>query len=208
MIAIQPHMHLIGKSFKVFMVASPGDTTNLLYIPQWQFEWQMIYFFTHVIKIPEGARIFGEAVYDNTLNNPVNPNNPPKDVHAGESTFQEMMGCRFSLLDYLPGDENIWLDSTFIESNENIMAGNTSLDLHLFPNPTTNEFGFSVFLPEHEVSWTLTNNIGEIMNSHQPLNIAKGAYTEKIDVSDLPPGIYFLQLKSGLEEVEAKVVVE
>src|SRR5205085_1087461 len=48
LVAIQPHMHLLGKSFKVFMVTQPGDTTNLLWIPQWYFNWQMDYFLTKV----------------------------------------------------------------------------------------------------------------------------------------------------------------
>jgi hypothetical protein len=113
LIALQPHSHLLAKSWKVYMVTSPGDTTNLIYIPDWSFHWQFNYFFTKIIKIPAGAQIFGEAVFDNTSNNPNNPNNPPMEVHSGESTFDEMMGCRFSLLSYEPGDENIMLDSSY-----------------------------------------------------------------------------------------------
>jgi hypothetical protein len=88
LIALQPHMHLIGRTFKVYMIESNGDTTNLLYIPDWSFHWQMDYFLTKVMKIPKDAQLFGEALYDNTINNPNNPYNPPETIHAGESTFQ------------------------------------------------------------------------------------------------------------------------
>lgn len=206
MIALQPHMHLIGKSFKVYMVTEAGDTTNLLYIPDWSFHWQMDYFLTKVLKVPKDAQIFGEAFFDNTINNANNPNNPPEDVHAGESTFDEMMGCHFTLLDYHEGDENIILDSSFYSSAPGGVSVHV-LSLEVFPNPVNDEIDILTTIPAHEIHWTLTNTLGTLVKEKKEKNIPDGIFASQIDVTDLSPGMYFLAIASGSERALKKVMV-
>jgi hypothetical protein len=206
LLALQPHCHLLGRSWKVFMVIAPGDTTNLISIPHWDFDWQMCYFFTKVIKIPSGARIFGEASFDNTINNPNNPNNPPQDVSAGESTLQEMMSCRFWIMDYQEGDEDIVLDSSYFTGTPTTIMSE-ALPFKLSPNPANELIHFSTFLPEHEVIWELTNSVGQVVKAEQQTAIPKGVYNAEIDASDLLPGSYYLRVKSGDEHVTSKVMI-
>ncbi|HUM48304.1 MAG TPA: T9SS type A sorting domain-containing protein [Chitinophagales bacterium] len=205
LIAVQPHMHLIGKSYKVFMVTTPGDTTNLIYIPNWNFYWQLNYFFTKVIKFPANTQIFGSAVYDNTINNPFNPSNPPEDVRAGESTFDEMMGCRFSILDYQPGDENIILDTAFYEAIEEY--NDNTLAVSISPNPASDKLYMMAVIPEHQVIWKLVNETGAVIKQKQEKGIPSGMYPLEIAVDDIESGIYFLSVSSGGKSCLKKIVV-
>jgi hypothetical protein len=42
------------------------------------------------VKLPRGSRVTLEARYDNSADNPRNPNSPPKLVRWGEQTTDEM----------------------------------------------------------------------------------------------------------------------
>jgi hypothetical protein len=53
----------------------------------------MSYRFVEPVKIPHGTRLDLVATYDNSDGNPRNPNRPPKEIHEGESTKDEMCNC-------------------------------------------------------------------------------------------------------------------
>lgn len=114
LLTINPHMHLIGRSFKAWALTPSGDTIPLISIPKWDFRWQYFYTFHHMLKIPKGSVIHAEGVYDNTLDNPNNPYDPPKTVVepvAGNmKTTDEMFQFIITYLPYQPGDENISLE--------------------------------------------------------------------------------------------------
>lgn len=112
---IWPHMHLLGKDFKAFAVTPSGETINLVSIPSWDFRWQEIYRFKKLIKVPKGSILTIEGTYDNTKNNPRNPNNPPKMVFSANDmkSTDEMMTMLLVFLPYQEGDENKVLDSEF-----------------------------------------------------------------------------------------------
>lgn len=109
---VWPHMHLIGKSFKAYAVAPGGDTIRLVNIPNWDFRWQEIYQFRSPVKIPKGSVVRLECEYDNTADNPFNPNSPPKTIFSqGDmKTTDEMMTLMMIFTPYKPGDEKIKLD--------------------------------------------------------------------------------------------------
>jgi hypothetical protein len=83
LMSIAPHMHLIGTKAKSYAITPKGDTIKLIAIDDWDFNWQGSYTFKKLIKIPKGAKVYYEAEYDNTANNPLNPNNPPRVVRWG-----------------------------------------------------------------------------------------------------------------------------
>ena len=89
-------MHLIGKDFKAYVTSPIGDTTKLVYIPRWDFRWQEIYRFRQLVKVTKGSVIHIECTYDNTSNNPFNPNSPPKNIfsHGDMKTTDEMHARR------------------------------------------------------------------------------------------------------------------
>ncbi len=109
---VWPHMHLIGKSFKAYALTTAGDTIRLVNIPNWDFRWQEIYQFRSPVKIPKGSVVRLECEYDNTADNPFNPNSPPKTIFSqGDmKTTDEMMTLMMIFTPYKPGDEKIKLD--------------------------------------------------------------------------------------------------
>ncbi len=105
--AVGPHGHLICRSLKSYAVLPSGVTVPLIDIPNWNFHWQGMYRFRRPIFLPAGTVLHGEGVYDNTLANPLNPNNPPQWVSLGESTTDEMMLFYFAWTIGTPADTNI-----------------------------------------------------------------------------------------------------
>ena len=89
-IGITPHMHYVGKEMKVVAEAPDGKTTPLIWIKDWDFNWQGQYQYRSPIKLTKGTVIKLDAYYDNTADNPRNPSDPPKRVHWGEQTTDEM----------------------------------------------------------------------------------------------------------------------
>ncbi|MES2617244.1 MAG: hypothetical protein V4613_05160 [Bacteroidota bacterium] len=117
-LTINPHMHLIGKSFKAYVLKPNGDTIPLIHIPEWQFRWQYFYTFTHPVKVPKGSTIRVIATFDNTTKNHNNPYNPPQLIgermeNGGASmrTTDEMLQFIITYLPYEKGDENINLNT-------------------------------------------------------------------------------------------------
>ena len=116
-LTINPHMHLLGKSFVSYAITLNNDTIPLIKIDNWNFRWQYFYTFKKMLKIPAGSEIIVEATFDNTENNPDNPFNPPrliserKDFNGKGSmkTSDEMLQFIINYLDYQEGDENIIL---------------------------------------------------------------------------------------------------
>ena len=85
-----PHMHLRGKSFEYRAVYPDGRTETLLRVPKYDFFWQLDYQLTEPLKVPAGTRIECTAWYDNSPNNPHNPD-PTATVKFGEQSWEEMM---------------------------------------------------------------------------------------------------------------------
>lgn len=112
-LTVNPHMHLLGKSFKAYALTPAHDTIRLIHIPKWDFNWQYFYTFPTMKKIPAGSTIVVEGVFDNTENNPYNPYHPPQEVRDNNGsmrTTDEMFQFIVTYLPYLEGDENISLD--------------------------------------------------------------------------------------------------
>ena len=67
-----------------------GKTEPLIWIRDWDFNWQGQYRYAVPVHLPKGTRIEMRYVYDNSAGNPHNPSNPPKRVTFGEQTTDEM----------------------------------------------------------------------------------------------------------------------
>ena len=93
-VGISPHMHNLGREMKVTAIRPDRENPiPLVWIKDWDFNWQGQYQFQKPIRLPKGSRIIVESVYDNSADNPKNPNSPPKPVHWGEQTSDEMCLC-------------------------------------------------------------------------------------------------------------------
>jgi hypothetical protein len=90
LIGITPHMHWLGKDFRLTATRPDGSKQTLIKIDRWDFNWQGLYDLAEPIPLPKGTRLDMVAHFDNSDANPANPNNPPVTVGWGEQTTDEM----------------------------------------------------------------------------------------------------------------------
>jgi len=90
LIGITPHAHLLCRDMKVDAHLPDGKSIPLIWIRDWDFNWQGQYRYSTPVHLPKGTRIEMRYVYDNSAANPHNPSNPPKRVTFGEQTTNEM----------------------------------------------------------------------------------------------------------------------
>jgi hypothetical protein len=89
-ISFVPHMHWRGKDYLYEVIYPDGKRETLLSVPRWDFNWQNVYRFQEPLKLPKGAKLHAVAHWDNSRNNPLNPD-PTKAVPFGLQTWEEMM---------------------------------------------------------------------------------------------------------------------
>jgi hypothetical protein len=90
LVGLRPHMHLRGKSFEFRAVYPDGETETLLRVPKFDFNWQPYYYLETPKVLPRGTRIECTAYFDNSANNPFNPD-PTTRVFWGPQSWDEMM---------------------------------------------------------------------------------------------------------------------
>ena len=91
-----PHMHLRGKDMTYRLLYPNGERRTVLSV-KFNFNWQMGYDLERPIAVPKGTKLEVTAHFDNSANNPLNPN-PNTDVWWGEQTWEEMMVPWFGLV--------------------------------------------------------------------------------------------------------------
>lgn len=135
-LSVFPHMHLLGKSMKVYGLNPAQDTIKLIDIPEWDFHWQDFYFYKNIQKLETGSVLYAEASFDNTSGNAENPNNPPAWVFPGLNTTDEMFLVYMHFMYYQAGDENYNMDSLMSLGFSSIAAesfGESAFSI--YPNP-------------------------------------------------------------------------
>ncbi|MEQ9498237.1 MAG: tetratricopeptide repeat protein [Deltaproteobacteria bacterium] len=90
-----PHAHYLGKETKVWAVDPSGKEVPLLHIDDWDFSWQDKYVFREPVRLPAGSVIHMYFTYDNSAENPRNPNRPPIRVKSGLRSVDEMGNVTF-----------------------------------------------------------------------------------------------------------------
>jgi hypothetical protein len=88
-VSLMPHMHVRGKAAKYEAFYPDGTSKVLLDVPAYDFNWQTRYQFSEFEKVPAGTKLVLTTAWDNSSNNPYNPD-PTKDVVFGEPTTAEM----------------------------------------------------------------------------------------------------------------------
>ncbi len=90
LLALNPHMHVRGSAFRYEVVLPDGAIRTLLEVPRYDFNWQVSCRYSEPPTIPRGSTIRATGWFDNSTNNPANPD-PTKTVHWGLQTYEEMM---------------------------------------------------------------------------------------------------------------------
>jgi tetratricopeptide (TPR) repeat protein len=89
-LALQPHAHYLAREITGSATLPDGTTKRLIYIKEWDFRWQHVYRYVTPLALPKGTTIAMRYVYDNSAENPDNPQLPPGRVRWGQRSVDEM----------------------------------------------------------------------------------------------------------------------
>ncbi|MBM3726637.1 MAG: thiol-disulfide isomerase [Acidobacteria bacterium] len=85
-----PHMHVRGKAFEYKLTPEGGQEQTLLKVNKYDFNWQLTYRAETPLAVERGTRLEVAGYFDNSANNPNNPD-PTATVRFGEQSWEEMM---------------------------------------------------------------------------------------------------------------------
>jgi hypothetical protein len=102
---LTPHAHYLATDMKVNARFPDGSLIPLIWIKDWDFNWQGQYRYQKPINLPKGTKIELEFTYDNSAANPHNPSHPPVRVRFGEQTKDEMALAFLGLV--LPSPDDV-----------------------------------------------------------------------------------------------------
>lgn len=209
LLGIMPHCHLLGKNWRVFAVTPQNDTIPLIHIEDWDFNWQGTYHFRHLKVLPKDSEIHAFATYDNTEDNPFNPNFPPQTVTWGEGTADEMFYLPLLWLPYLPGDEDIDLGGVTTGTEETLFHFNQTRLYPVAPNPAQGVVRLGYTLAETGLaSLEVFDAQGRLAATLQTKRLTMaGEHIINWDTSPMAPGLYFVTLRSNGVTQSQKVMV-
>ncbi len=90
LVSLLPHMHLRGRDFQFDLRHPDGSREVLLRVPKYDFDWQFYYYLKEPRLLAAGTAIECLAHFDNSPNNPDNPD-PSAEVRWGDQSWEEMM---------------------------------------------------------------------------------------------------------------------
>jgi mono/diheme cytochrome c family protein len=89
LLSFLPHLHLRGKRFE-YDIIHPGGSIETLLRVNYDFYWQLSYRLAEPRPLKAGTELQAVAWYDNSRQNPHNPD-PEASVYWGDQTYDEMM---------------------------------------------------------------------------------------------------------------------
>lgn len=101
---IQPHAHLLAKEVRSYATLPDGTRKWLIYIRDWDFNWQGVFRYARPQFLPAGTTITFEFTYDNSADNRHNPHRPPRRVTYGQHTTDEMAELWLQVVARSPAD--------------------------------------------------------------------------------------------------------
>lgn len=204
-----PHMHYLGKNWDIIAIKPNGDTAKIVRINDWDFDWQGSYSFRKPMILPKGTKVHAYATYDNTSNNPANPNNPPKWMTWGENTEDEMYYLPFSWVSYQPGDEDLDFEeelSTSVGESPYLIKNKL---YPIYPNPAHAEITIGYTLNKMTpINLYIVDQHGKPVKTlfknqpHYP-----GYHRNNQQLTGLQSGIYFIVLETSEDVMTQKLVI-
>ena len=174
----------MGKSWEVFAETPSGEMLPIINIPNWDFDWQGFYYPEYMQYIPAGSAIKAIATYDNTSN---------QNMGWGELTTDEMFFCPIYYVPYEEGDEDIYLG---IEETTSL-AEYMSLNLELFPNPSSNEIEIIYNVKDGEsINIRIYDIKGRLLKDILDENFQSESNNINLDVSDWAQGTYVVKIQT------------
>jgi len=199
--SIFPHSHHICTS--LYDWASQGATTiPLVKINKWDFDWQGYYTYHNMVKIPAGYKLRASHTFDNTTNNPNNPN--PVTVTAGTSTGDEMLFDAIMFTYYQNGDEFINID-TLLMNDSLLTTGiadhqpTAGIKVGAYPNPFQDKVTLGFELKQASfVSVVVYNAFGQevatLYNGYEKAGWTTHDWDTKNSGKPIAPGLYIYKV--------------
>jgi hypothetical protein len=106
LLSITPHMHYRGHDVTYELVRPDGTRETLLAVPRYSFNWQLVYRLKEPLRVQKGSRLIVTAHYDNSEQNPSNPD-PSQTVRWGDKSEEEMMTSWIEYFDAAPGQSHV-----------------------------------------------------------------------------------------------------
>src|SRR5262249_22224343 len=104
-----PHAHQLLHELKLVARLPGGRIRPMLWIKDWDFNWQEQYQYARPVPLPKGTKLELLARFDNSADNPRNPNQPPRRVRWGLNSTDEMLSCHLRVIPDDPGDHRVFL---------------------------------------------------------------------------------------------------
>ena len=209
LIGVQPHSHLLGKSYEIIVNSPDNEQINVISIPEYDFNWQGSYSMTNMLKIPANSTWLTTATYDNTLNNPSNPSNPPKNVYWGEGTEDEMLVVIFYYVEYQEGDEDIDLGGNLPTSTIDVNYETKSTLFPPSPNPTYDRFTVGFYLDQsEELIFEMYDSSGKKIQTISPkTSWQEGFHRIEVDNNIETTGAHFIKMIGKEYELTQKIIL-
>jgi hypothetical protein len=87
-------MHTLGRTFRMTLHPGTPQEQVLLDIPDWNFDWQMLYSLQTPVQVAKGDTVRIECSWDRSLD----PTRTPKYIVFAEGTEDEMCFSTYSLV--------------------------------------------------------------------------------------------------------------
>ncbi len=87
--SLMPHMHFRGKRMSFVAQYPDGTEEMLLSVPAYSFNWQLAHELETPLRVPAGTKIVATGAFDNSAQNPYNPD-PNSEINWGEQSWEEM----------------------------------------------------------------------------------------------------------------------
>ena len=101
-----PHMHFRGKRMRFTATFPDGSTEEMLNIANYNYNWQLAYTLKEPRFVPAGTKITAAGAFDNSEQNPMNPD-PARSVPWGLQSWDEMF---FGAVDWKYTDQSRFQD--------------------------------------------------------------------------------------------------
>ena len=93
LLSMGPHMHYRGKAMRYELEYPDSERETLLWVPDYDFNWQFLYEYKEPKLIPAGSTLHMSWWFDNSEGNRFNPD-PTASVQYGLATTDEMANAR------------------------------------------------------------------------------------------------------------------
>jgi Flp pilus assembly protein TadD len=124
LLGLLPHAHYLARRIEATAEFPDGGRRQLLQIPDWDFNWQGAYLYEKPVFLPQGTRVEMRIHFDNSVSNPRNPFDPPRETRFGHNTTDEMAELWLQVLPRSDDTARLLRDAILRQTARDVVAYN------------------------------------------------------------------------------------